>query len=135
MECVKHGFLGSASGVTQPSSIPSWGKAGFDILITSDTPEDETERYYFSIWWNDNDFDQHTIQITGEQAGANDNDNNGNRERRITITTSLVEPQSDPNNDPKYDSIDWQDDDTSKNLSIEEMDEILEEDDSGGDDN
>ena len=79
--------------------------------------------------------DQHTIRITGEQAGANDNDNNGNRERRITITTSLVEPQSDPNNDPKYDSIDWQDDDTSKNLSIEEMDEILEEDDSGGDDN
>ena len=77
--------------------------------------------------------DQHTIRITGEQAGANDNDNdnNGNRESGITITTSLVEPQSDPNNDPKYDSIDWQDDDTSKNLSIEEMDEILEEDDSG----
>lgn len=44
---------------------------------------------------------------------------------------------------PKYDSIDWQDDYPSKNLSIEEMDEILEErggggggeDDSGGDDN
>lgn len=135
MECVKRGFLGSASGVPQPSSIPSGGRAGFDILITSDTIEDDTERYEFSIQWNDDDFDQHTIWITGEQAGANDNDNNGNRERRITITTSLVEPQSDPNNDPKYDSIDWQDDDTSKNLSIEEMDEILEEDDSGGDDN
>ena len=93
MECVKHGFLGSASGVTQPSSIPSWGKAGFDILITNDTIENDTERYEFSIQWNDDDFDQHTIRITGEQAGANDNDddndNNGNRESRITITTSL----------------------------------------------
>ena len=53
--------------------------------------------------------DQHTIRITGEQAGANDNDNdnNGNRESCITITTSLGEPQSDPRNDPKYDSIGW----------------------------
>ena len=135
MECVKRGFLGSASGVTQHPSIPSGGRAGFDILITSDTIEDDTERYEFSIQWNDDDFDQHAIRITGEQAGANDNDNNGNRERRITITTSLVEPQSDPRNDPKYDSIDWQDDDPSKNLSIEEMDEILEENDRGGDDN
>ena len=112
----------------------------FDILITSDTIEDDTERYEFSIQWNDDDFDQHTIWITGEQAGANDNDNdnNGNRESCITITTSLGEPQSDPRNDPKYDSIDWQDDDHSKNLSMEEMDEILEEreeeDDSGGGD-
>ena len=37
--------------------------------------------------------DQHTIRITGEQAGAKDKDkekdNNGNRESRITITTRL----------------------------------------------
>ena len=34
---------------------------------------------------------------------------------------------NDPRNDPKYDSIDWQDDDPKKNLSVEAMDEILED--------
>ena len=42
-----------------------------------------------------------------------------------------VEPQTqqttDPRNDPKYDSIDWQDENSDKNLTIEETDEILEE--------
>ena len=137
-------FLGTASGFTEPSSIPPGGRAGFDILITSDTVQDDTETYEFSIQWRDDDFDQHTIRITGEQAEAtddnNDNDNNNNdndnQQSRIIIS-SLSEPQTDPRNDPKYDSIDWQDDDPSKNLSIEEMDEILEEqeeeNDSGGD--
>jgi hypothetical protein len=62
----------------------------------------------------------------------------------VTVTTTYSYPSAqekpqDPRNDPKYDSIDWQDDDPSKNLSIEEMDEILEEreneeSDTGGDD-
>ena len=34
---------------------------------------------------------------------------------------------NDPRNDPKYDSIDWQDDDPDKNLSVKAMDEILED--------
>jgi hypothetical protein len=135
-------FLGTSSGVTQPSSIPPGARAGFEILITSDTIEDDTERYEFSIQWTDEDFDQHTIRLTGVQGQSSDNDNdnndnNGNQDSRIAIS-SLTEPQTDPRNDPKYDSIDWQDDDPSKNLSIEEMDEILEEreeeNDSGGDD-
>ena len=70
-------FLGTASGFTEPSSIPPGGRAGFDILITSDTVQDDTETYEFSIQWRDDDFDQHTIRITGEQAEANEN-NNGN---------------------------------------------------------
>ncbi len=135
-------FLGTASGFTEPSSIPSGGRAGFDILITSDTVQDDTETYEFSIQWSDDDFNQHTIRITGAQAEGNDddnNDNNDNSKTHITITTStLSQPKSDPRNDPKYDSIDWQDDDPSKNLSIKEMDKILEDqekdNDSGGSD-
>lgn len=137
-------FLGTASGFTEPSSIPSGGRAGFDIMITSDTVQDDTETYEFSIQWRDDDFDQHTIRITGAQGESSDdddndsdngNDNDNNRVGRITITTSLTQPQGDPRNDPKYDSIDWQDDDPSKNLSIEEMDKILEDKEQNGDDN
>lgn len=77
-------FLGTASGITQPSSIPPGGRAGFEILITSDTIEDDTERYEFSIQWNDDDFDQHTIRITGEQSDSNesgsDNNNDNNND-------------------------------------------------------
>jgi hypothetical protein len=73
-----------------------------------------------------------------EQNDNGDNDNNGDGKKGIkyyvdvTITTTYSYPQSqdkpqDPRNDPKYDSIDWQDDDPDKNLSIKEMDKILEE--------
>lgn len=37
------------------------------------------------------------------------------------------QPQNNPRFDKKYDSIDWQDDNPSKNLSVEEMDKILDE--------
>ena len=77
--------------------------------------------------------------VSGAVTQQNDNDDNdGDGKNKIkyyvdvTVTTTYSYPQSqdkpqDPRNDPKYDSIDWQDDDPSKNLSIEEMDEILEE--------
>ncbi len=75
------------------------------------------------------------IKSLDNNDNDNNNNNNNNQQSRIIIS-SLSEPQMDPRNDPKYDSIDWQDDDPSKNLSIEEMDEILEEreeeNDSGG---
>lgn len=53
-----------------------------------------------------------------------------------SLVVSVNHKKTDPRNDPKYDSIDWQDDDPSKNLSIVEKDEILEleeENNSGGD--
>lgn len=67
-------FIGTASGFTEPSSIPPGGKAGFEFLITSDTVQDDTERYEFSIQWRDDDFDEHTIRITGEQGEEDNND-------------------------------------------------------------
>jgi hypothetical protein len=69
----------------------------------------------------------------------NDNDNDGDGKKKIkyyvdvTVTTTYSYPSAqekpqDPRNDPKYDSIDWQDDRGEEyNLSQEEMDEILEE--------
>lgn len=76
--------------------------------------------------------------VITEQNDKSDEDNDGDGKKKIkyyvdvTVTTIYSYPQAqgksqDPRNDPKYDSIDWQDDDPEKNLSIEEMDEILEE--------
>ena len=73
-----------------------------------------------------------------EQYDKGDEGNDGDGKKKIkyyvdvTVATTYSYPQTqgksqDPRNDPKYDSIDWQDDDPEKNLSIEEMDEILEE--------
>jgi len=76
--------------------------------------------------------------VITEQNDKGDEGNDGDGKKKIkyyvdvTVTTIYSYPQAqgksqDPRNDPKYDSIDWQDDDPEKNLSIEEMDEILEE--------
>ena len=66
----------------------------------------------------------------------NDNDGDGKKKIQyyvdVTVTTTYSYPQSqdkpqDPRFDKKYDSIDWQDDNEEDNLTIEEMDKILEE--------
>ena len=60
-----------------------------------------------------------------EQNDNGDNDNDGDGKKKIkyyvdvTVTTTYSYPQSqdksqDPRNDPRYDSIDWQDDDPIK---------------------
>lgn len=65
----------------------------------------------------------------------NDNDNNNdddndNDHKKHHKHWSKYDPNylgaKDPRNDKKYDSIDWQDDDPDKNLSVHEMDKILE---------
>jgi hypothetical protein len=72
-----------------------------------------------------NNFDADGDGIGCETNSGNDgetnNDNNEEQEEQQTEQTT------DPRNDPKYDSIDWQADDPEENLTIEEMDEILEE--------
>ncbi len=77
--------------------------------------------------------------VSGAISEQDDSDNDGDGKKKIkyyvdvTVTTTYSYPQSqdkpqDPRNDPKYDSIDWQDDRGEEyNLSQEEMDEILEE--------
>ena len=81
-----------------------------------------------------------------EQNDSDDNGNDGDGKKKIkyyvdvTVTTTYSYPQGqdksqDPRNDPKYDSIDWQDDDPSKNLSVQEMDKILEEKEQNNNDN
>ena len=90
-------------------------------------------------------FDDVSGAITEQNDnGDNDKDGDGNKKIKyyvdVSITTTYSYPQSqdkpqDPRNDPKYDSIDWQDDDPDKNLSIEEMDKILEEKEQNNNDN
>ena len=74
--------------------------------------------------------------MSGAITEQNDNDGDGKKKIKyyvdVTVTTTYSYPQSqdkpqDPRNDPKYDSIDWQDDSEEDNLTIEEMDKILEE--------
>jgi len=84
--------------------------------------------------------------VITEQNDKGDEGNDGDGKKKIkyyvdvTVTTIYSYPQAqgksqDPRNDPKYDSIDWQDDNPDKNLTIEEMDEILEEQQSEGQEN
>jgi len=101
-------------------------------------------------------FDGVSGAITEQKDNDEDNDDGDGKKKikyyvDVTVTTTYSYPSAqekpqDPRNDPKYDSIDWQDDRGEEyNLSQEEMDEILEEreneesdssggDDSGGDD-
>ena len=89
-------------------------------------------------------------RVSGAITEQKDNDDGDGKKKikyyvDVTVTTTYSYPSSqekpqDPRNDPKYDSIDWQDDRGEEyNLSQEEMDEILEErenqesDSSGGD--
>ncbi len=71
-----------------------------------------------------NNLDADGDGIGCETAGGNDGQTNDDDSKRQEQPT---EQTTDPRNDPKYDSIDWQADDPEENLTIEEMDEILEE--------
>jgi hypothetical protein len=74
-------ILGSQYTYTDPSTIDPGQKAAFNIFITSDTIEDDTETYEFTLQWQDNDFNDFSKRITGEQVQAidnNDNDDNNN---------------------------------------------------------
>jgi uncharacterized membrane protein YgcG len=94
-------------------------------------------------------FDGVSGAITEQKDNDDNDDGDGKKKIKyyvdVTVTTTYSYPSAqekpqDPRNDPKYDSIDWQDDRGEEyNLSQEEMDEILEEreneesDSSGGD--
>jgi hypothetical protein len=90
------------------------------------------------------------VDVKDNDDNDNDNDNDGNDHHKKYIKYHPIHFKNywnhywsnthpgknynndnvvltDPRNDPKYDSIDWQDDDPKKNLSIEQMDKILEE--------
>ncbi len=92
----------------------------------SDLDCEDIDERNFPVGSNDtNNFDADRDGIGCETSEGNGNQTNNDDDEQ------QVEPQTqqttDPRNDPKYDSIDWQDDDPDKNLTIEEMDEILEE--------
>jgi len=77
--------------------------------------------------------------MSGTITEQKDNDNSDGDSKKkvkyyvdVTVTTTYKYPQvqdkpQDPRFDKKYDSIDWQDDNEEDNLTIEEMDKILEE--------
>lgn len=69
-----------------------------------------------------NDLDDNDSNMT--MIGNSNNDNNGsNPGKNNDADVELI----DPRNADKYDSIDWQSDDGKSDLSIEQMDEILEQ--------
>ncbi|HET6589500.1 MAG TPA: FxLYD domain-containing protein [Candidatus Nitrosocosmicus sp.] len=71
-------ILGSDFTYTDPSTIAPDQKTAFNIFITSDTIEDDTETYEFTLQWQNNDFNDFSKRITGEQVQAIDNDDNDN---------------------------------------------------------
>ena len=76
--------------------------------------------------------------VSGAITEQNGKDDNGGDDKKkikyyvdVTVTTTYKYPQTqdkpqDPRFDKKYDSIDWQDDNEEDNLTIQEMDKILE---------
>jgi len=48
-----------------PSTLASGQKAAFTIFISSDTLEDDTETYEFTLQWQDDDFNDFSKRITG----------------------------------------------------------------------
>jgi uncharacterized membrane protein YgcG len=82
-------------------------------------------------------FDGVSGAITEQKDNEDNDDGDGKKKIKyyvdVTVTTTYKYPSAqekpqDPRNDPKYDSIDWQDDRGEEyDLSQEEMDEILEE--------
>jgi hypothetical protein len=97
-----------------------------DTNSSSDLNCADVSNSNFSVVNNDpNNFDADGDGIGCETDSGNEGDtNNDNNEEQDEQQT---EQTTDPRNDPKYDSIDWQADDPEENLTIEEMDEILEE--------
>jgi hypothetical protein len=83
-------ILGSQFTYTDPSTLAPGQKAAFTIFISSDTIEDDTETYEFTLQWQDNDFNDFSKRITGEQVQAidNDNDDNGSNNDSIGIGIS-----------------------------------------------
>ncbi len=69
-------ILGSEFTYADPSTLVPGQRAAFTIFITSDTIEDDTETYEFTLQWQDNDFNEFSKRITGQQVQTNDNDNN-----------------------------------------------------------
>ncbi len=69
------------------------------------------------------DNDPHNLDADGDGIGCETNEGNDNQ----TNNDDEQQPEqtTDPRNDPKYDSINWQVDDPDKKLIIEVMDEIL----------
>jgi hypothetical protein len=73
-------ILGSEFTYADPSTLAPGQRAAFTIFITSDTIADDTETYEFTLQWQDNDFNEFSKRITGEQAQTNDNDNNNDND-------------------------------------------------------
>jgi hypothetical protein len=71
-------ILGSEFTYADPSTISPGQRAAFTIFITSDTIEDDTETYEFTLQWQDSDSNDFSKRITGEPAQTTDNDDSSN---------------------------------------------------------
>jgi len=71
-------IIGSEFTYAEPSTIRPGDRAAFTMYISSETIEDDTERYEFTIQWNDEDFNEFSNRVTGTQGDSSSNDNNDN---------------------------------------------------------
>ena len=69
----------------------------------------------------------HLFNVDVNVKDNDDNDDNNKHHKKHYHYYYQDHKKVDPRYDDKYDMIDWQDDDASKNLSIKEMDKILED--------
>jgi len=70
-------IIGSASSPTDPSTIEPGNKAAFNIPISSDTIESDTENYELILQWKDT---QHTVRVIGEQAEGGEDSDSGSED-------------------------------------------------------
>ena len=97
------GIIGSEFTYAEPSTIRPGDRAAFTMYISSEAIEDNTERYEFTIQWNDEDFNEFSNRITGTQAVSIENDNNDSGDNDIDDIRNNFDNLRD-NNDDNNDS-------------------------------
>jgi hypothetical protein len=77
-------IVGTEFTYADPSSIEPGSRSPFEIFITSEAIQDETERYEFTLQWTNPDGSEDSKRVLGETEGGQpsneDNDNEENQD-------------------------------------------------------
>jgi len=73
-------IVGREFTYTDPSTVEPGMRSPFEVLITSETIQDETERYEFTLQWNNPDGSQDSKRVAGLTEGGQTSEEESNNE-------------------------------------------------------
>ncbi|HZD35624.1 MAG TPA: FxLYD domain-containing protein [Nitrososphaeraceae archaeon] len=71
-------IVGREFTYADPSTVEPGMRSPFEVFITSDTIQDETETYEFTLQWTNPDGSKDSTRVMGETAESQDGDNDDN---------------------------------------------------------